>query len=131
MDDRLFPPTRAQDLQNIRVASGRWATRAGSGHAIGSLAAPNSGATRLFGVLYEADGGRFRLLARGEDTGAALYDFEHGVDSAWQSVSGGTGLVTTTSILPYFHMAQVGEAAYITDRLNPLKKYVTAGTLAA
>lgn len=130
LDNSLFPITAAQDLLNVRCSSGRWATRHGSGVEL-NIATPGSGPTRLFDVLYEADGGRFRLLARGENTGAALYDLEVGVDSAWQAVSGGAGLGTTTLNVPYFHGAQVGEAFYLSDRLNALKKYVTSGTLSA
>lgn len=130
LDDSLYPPTRAQDLRNIRVASGKWQTRAGSGAAY-AFGMKGSGATRLFDTVYEADGSRFRILVRGDDTAGVMYDLEDGVDSAWQAVSGGTGLGTTTANIPYHDGEQVGTGYYYTDRLNALKKYATSGTLAA
>ena len=130
LDDSLFPPTRAANLQNVRCSDGRWTTRHGSGLEL-NIDSPNSGETRLFTTLYEADGSRFRLLARGADNAAKLYDLEVGVDSAWQAVSGGTGLGTTTTTQPYFHSCSLGEAEYITDRSGTLKKYLPATGLSA
>jgi hypothetical protein len=130
LNDNLFPITAAQDLLNVRVADGRWRTRAGSA-LFYNFAPPHSGETRLFDVLYEADGSRFRLIARGADNAAALFDHEESVDSAWVAVSGGTGLGTTTSTQPYFNGTQVGESYYFTDRFGALRKYVPATGVAS
>jgi hypothetical protein len=130
LSDNLFPVTAAQDLVNVRVSGGKWATRSGSA-LVYNFAPPNSGETRLFDVLYESDGSRFRIIARGADNAAKLYDYEESVDSAWVAVSGGTGLGTTTSTQPYFNGVQVGESYYFTDRFGALRKYVPATGVAS
>lgn len=127
LSDALYPATRAADLSNVRVASGKWAARQGISL---SLTAPGSGAIRLFDVLYTESGGRFRLLARGDDSNAVFYDLEVGVDTNFVATSGGTGLGTTTSSQPYFHGSVLNDKYYFTDRSGSLRRYDTSGTVA-
>lgn len=114
-----YPPDAAPVLVNLRVSGLTLQTR--KGMAV-FKALPGSGDCRMLADHYEISGKRIRLAARGTGAAAALYDYVEGTDSAFQSVSGGTGLGGTTQ--PYFQMTTLGDAAYITDRNGPLKKYV-------
>lgn len=118
LDDQFFAPTFASDLENIRVGKGLWETRLGM-----SLfkTLPGTGDVRLLTSFYKANGSRFRLAAQGTGASAILYDYEVGVDSSFQTTSGGTGLGGTTQ--PYFQGAVLNDYYYFLDRAGALRKY--------
>lgn len=116
--DDVYPPNASPDLENLRVAGGRWETRKGMALWQNS---PGSGAVRWLSTLYQSSGAKVRLLAQGNGTGATLYKLTEGTDTAFTAVSGGTGLGGTTS--PYFAGTVNQDLYYITDRQNGLKKF--------
>lgn len=121
LPDEIYPPAFSPDLENIRVAEGRWQTRLGMTllRGIGG-----TGDVRLLADFYTAAGGRFRLAAQGTNNAAELYDFEEGVDAAFQATSGGTGLGGSTE--PYFQGVIQNDRFYFTDRAGAFRRYEPA-----
>lgn len=116
--DQLYSPLAAPDLLNFRVAQGRWETRLGH---VTWQALGGSGPGRLLSNYYSKSGTRIRLAARGTGNAAVLYDFTEGVDSVFQSVSGGTGLGSAAE--PYFQIEYLQDKGYLTDRAGTLFRY--------
>ena len=114
----LYPPTRWPDIENIRVARGLIETRLGM-----SLykTLPGSGDVRLLADFYTDTPARFRLAARGTGTAAIFYDLEEGVDSSFQTTTGGTGLGGTVE--PYFQGIIQNNRLYFTDRFGVFRRY--------
>ncbi len=71
--------------------------------------------------MYTSAGGRFRLAAQGTGTAGVFYDYEEGVDSAFQTTTGGTSLGGTTE--PYFKGVVYADRYYFLDRFGPLRVY--------
>lgn len=126
----LFPDDAAADMQNIRVRDGRWLTRLGmaiydpDSNAGTASITSGSGAAHFYATFYQSDGARFRLVARN----GVLYDLEVGTDTAFQSVSGGTGLATGM-----FAHATLRDRFYFSDRSasGALKRYTPTGGVAS
>jgi hypothetical protein len=121
LPDDEFPPVLSPDLENIRVSEGTWKTRAGISADTANFG--GSGDVRFFGNLITSSG-RWRLAARGNTNAAIFYDLEVGVDSAYQTTTGGTGLGGSTH--PYFQGEQLNGRLYFTDRAGALRRYEPA-----
>lgn len=121
LDNSLYPPTRWPDIENVRVARGLIETRLGM-----TLykALPGSGDVRLLADFYTDTPARFRLAARGTGAAAAFYDLEEGVDSVFQTTTGGTGLGGTVE--PYFQGVIQNNRFYFTDRFGVFRRYEPA-----
>lgn len=118
LSDELYPLTAAPDLSNIRVVAGKWSTRKGQ-----SLwkTLPGSGATRLLDNLYQMNGTRVRVAARGDANTAVFLDLVEGTDTEFQTTTGGTGLGTADQ--PRFQGVTLNDRFYFTDRAGPLRRY--------
>jgi hypothetical protein len=119
LDNQVYRPEWAQDLENVRVGRAAWEVRYGM-----SLWRTLAGTAlvQLLTSTVKKDGSRYRLAVRN----GIVYDWDEGdaggADVAWQAVSGGTGLHTTNRC----HGVQLGEAFYFTDQASALKKYTVA-----
>lgn len=123
-----YPKNAAPDLLNCRTTNQRWETRKGMAlwdpdSDTGTTTFPGSGNVHGLWNYYLAAGTRFRLVARG----GVLYDLEQGVDTTFQSITGGTSLGTSPQNGAY-NAVQVRAKLYLATRSTALKSYTSAAS---